>query len=147
VTARIISSISAARKTAERELRIALEETVGARPVERRVHCYRFTRAPNAADEHHRLSVARHIVELHGGNISAHSAGRNRGSTFTLRLPILRELERRRPAVQHDDEIGAALETSTLSSVAEIPSPKNRSVAKRWQTARFSNKKARLSAG
>jgi signal transduction histidine kinase len=37
------------------------------------------------------LSIARHIVELHDGNVEAHSAGRNRGSTFTVRLPLLRD--------------------------------------------------------
>ncbi len=37
------------------------------------------------------LSIVRHIVELHGGAVSAHSAGRNRGSTFTVQLPLVRE--------------------------------------------------------
>jgi signal transduction histidine kinase len=40
------------------------------------------------------LSIARHIVELHDGSISARSAGGNRGSTFTVRLPVVREPER-----------------------------------------------------
>ncbi len=34
------------------------------------------------------LSIARHLVELHGGDIHATSAGKHRGSTFTVRLPI-----------------------------------------------------------
>jgi signal transduction histidine kinase len=33
------------------------------------------------------LAVARHLVELHGGSISAHSEGAGRGSTFHVRLP------------------------------------------------------------
>lgn len=33
------------------------------------------------------LSIAKHIVELHGGSIEAHSAGRGRGSEFVVRLP------------------------------------------------------------
>jgi len=33
------------------------------------------------------LGVARHLVELHGGAISAESEGPGRGSTFTVRLP------------------------------------------------------------
>ena len=34
------------------------------------------------------LALARHIVELHGGSISAHSSGLGQGSTFEVRLPI-----------------------------------------------------------
>ncbi len=35
------------------------------------------------------LALARHLVELHGGSISAHSDGPGRGSTFTVTLPAL----------------------------------------------------------
>ena len=35
------------------------------------------------------MSIARHLVELHGGTIRAESAGRGRGATFTVRLPVL----------------------------------------------------------
>lgn len=34
------------------------------------------------------LSIAKHIVHLHGGTIEAHSEGEGRGATFTVRLPI-----------------------------------------------------------
>jgi PAS domain S-box-containing protein len=34
------------------------------------------------------LSLVRRLVELHGGRVSAFSAGRGRGSTFTVRLPL-----------------------------------------------------------
>ncbi len=44
------------------------------------------------------LSIARHIVELHDGTVEAYSAGRNRGATFTVRLPLLRDPEGRRAA-------------------------------------------------
>jgi signal transduction histidine kinase/FixJ family two-component response regulator len=33
------------------------------------------------------LAIVRHLVELHGGTVSVTSAGENRGSTFTVRLP------------------------------------------------------------
>ncbi|QTD94523.1 hybrid sensor histidine kinase/response regulator [Burkholderia anthina] len=33
------------------------------------------------------LSIVRHIAELHGGKVRVESAGRNRGSTFTVTLP------------------------------------------------------------
>jgi PAS domain S-box-containing protein len=35
------------------------------------------------------LAIARHLVELHGGSIEAHSAGEGRGATFVVRLPLL----------------------------------------------------------
>ncbi len=34
------------------------------------------------------LSIAKQLVELHGGSIAAASGGEERGATFTLRLPI-----------------------------------------------------------
>ena len=34
------------------------------------------------------LNIARHLIELHGGTISADSAGRGSGSTFVVRLPL-----------------------------------------------------------
>ncbi|HEU4933511.1 MAG TPA: CHASE domain-containing protein [Pyrinomonadaceae bacterium] len=35
------------------------------------------------------LAIARHLVEIHGGTIRAESKGENRGSAFTIRLPLL----------------------------------------------------------
>jgi PAS domain S-box-containing protein len=37
------------------------------------------------------LAVVRHLVELHGGTVSARSAGRGRGSTFIVELPVAHE--------------------------------------------------------
>jgi PAS domain S-box-containing protein len=34
------------------------------------------------------LAIVRHLVELHGGSVSAASLGENQGSTFTVRLPV-----------------------------------------------------------
>ena len=34
------------------------------------------------------LAIARSLVRLHGGSITAHSAGQGQGSTFTVRLPL-----------------------------------------------------------
>jgi signal transduction histidine kinase/DNA-binding response OmpR family regulator len=37
------------------------------------------------------LSIAKHLVELHGGSIQAHSAGLNQGATFVVQLPVTRQ--------------------------------------------------------
>lgn len=34
------------------------------------------------------LAIVRHLVELHGGTITAHSEGPGRGATFTVKLPL-----------------------------------------------------------
>jgi PAS domain S-box-containing protein len=36
------------------------------------------------------LAIVRHLVELHGGTVSAESEGEGRGATFRIRLPLLR---------------------------------------------------------
>ena len=38
------------------------------------------------------LALVRHVVEAHGGSVSAHSEGRGKGATFTVRLPALRRV-------------------------------------------------------
>jgi CheY-like chemotaxis protein len=39
------------------------------------------------------LALSRQLVEMHGGTISAHSAGPGLGSTFEVRIPIAAEVE------------------------------------------------------
>jgi PAS domain S-box-containing protein len=72
------------------------------------------------------LTIARSLCELHGGTITAHSAGLGTGSTFTVTLPRsvrarvstdrlgMRPLERPRPAIMSrvlvvDDNVDAAM--------------------------------------
>jgi signal transduction histidine kinase/ActR/RegA family two-component response regulator len=53
----------------------------------------RFTQGPQASDRRNGglglgLSIARSLVEAHGGTIEAASPGRDRGATITIRLPL-----------------------------------------------------------
>src|SRR5262249_30411567 len=34
------------------------------------------------------LAIVRHLVEMHGGSVTASSAGKDQGATFTVRLPL-----------------------------------------------------------
>jgi two-component system, chemotaxis family, CheB/CheR fusion protein len=43
------------------------------------------------------LTLVRHLVELHGGAVSAHSAGPGKGSEFVVRLPAPRDQRREAP--------------------------------------------------
>lgn len=35
------------------------------------------------------LAIVRHLIELHGGTVTASSPGEGQGATFTVKLPIL----------------------------------------------------------
>ena len=43
------------------------------------------------------LAIVRHLVELHGGTIHAASPGIGQGATFTVFLPLLKDIDRRMP--------------------------------------------------
>jgi PAS domain S-box-containing protein len=54
------------------------------------------------------LAIVRHIVELHGGSISAHSDGEGQGATFKVKLPLLAEQPR---------TLAGSFETTALNSM------------------------------
>jgi CheY-like chemotaxis protein len=52
-----------------------------------------FAQADSSATRRHAglglgLSIVRHIVQMHGGTVMAHSEGKGRGTTMAVRLPI-----------------------------------------------------------
>lgn len=55
------------------------------------------------------LAIVRHIVELHGGTVAAHSAGEGRGATFDVIFPIHALVE---PELSTPDEAAGAISSS-----------------------------------
>ena len=55
------------------------------------------------------LTIVSNIVELHGGNIVATSHGRDRGTVFTLTLPLAEAFEPALPALGANDPNNVAL--------------------------------------
>jgi PAS domain S-box-containing protein len=60
------------------------------------------------------LAIVRHLVELHGGSVRAESEGEGKGSTFTVRLPLLLQ-------TPQQVETRAAVPKATSANV-EVPS-------------------------
>jgi signal transduction histidine kinase/DNA-binding response OmpR family regulator len=60
------------------------------------------------------LTIVRQLVEMHGGNVTAHSDGEGLGATFTVALPLLEE------AHSHTPEIDAAAQAVTRLDGARL---------------------------
>ena len=66
-----------------------------------------FTRAQRTPDRAQGglglgLALVKKLVELHSGTVEAHSAGAGQGSTFTVRLPLLRDVQPHTHGVRSD---------------------------------------------
>jgi signal transduction histidine kinase len=63
------------------------------------------------------LSIVKQLVELHGGAISAKSAGRDLGSTFRVSLPLMATIE---DALEPDVSRQHLKRSASLSAIEEI---------------------------
>lgn len=61
------------------------------------------------------LTIAKKLVELHGGRLEALSEGPDQGCEFLIRLPLIRP----QPAVHQSDEPGAARSVSRKILIAD----------------------------
>jgi signal transduction histidine kinase/CheY-like chemotaxis protein len=63
------------------------------------------------------LAIARHLVELHGGAISADSEGEGRGASFTVRLPLAASHAGAETGHAPEDGAGPAARTAALKGL------------------------------
>jgi signal transduction histidine kinase len=75
------------------------------------------------------LAIARTIVELHGGDISAQSAGVGSGATFTVRLPLSDEAVKENPCASCATEEAATRLQHAITTAAGEASRKLRKPA------------------
>src|SRR5690606_27080819 len=92
----------------EQEVRIVVSDTGQGIPAEFLPSVFeRFRQADGSLTRRHGglglgLSIAKHIVEMHGGSIAVHSEGADRGSVFTVTLPAVSEAAGREAAAPID---------------------------------------------
>jgi signal transduction histidine kinase len=109
--------ISLCLRRVERDVEITVRDTGIGIPPELLPRLFNlFTQVESAA---HRsqgglgigLALVRQLVEMHGGRVSAHSAGPNKGSEFVIRLPL-------RDAHARDPSHGSAAGNGTVQATA-----------------------------
>jgi CheY-like chemotaxis protein len=62
------------------------------------------------------LAIVRHLVELHGGTVSAHSDGSNKGATFSATFPLLADRAEALP-VSHSSDTMAVTDFHALDGL------------------------------
>ncbi|MET0507566.1 MAG: ATP-binding protein [Burkholderiaceae bacterium] len=68
------------------------------------------------------LTLVRTLVERHGGSVRAQSAGPNQGSTFTVRLPLLKSWRPWVPAATGATPSASATDAAALGAEHALPS-------------------------
>jgi CheY-like chemotaxis protein/nitrogen-specific signal transduction histidine kinase len=81
------------------------------------------------------LAIARSFAQLHGGELSAHSEGHGRGSTFTIRLPPLEAADSPRTAPSAIRDGTAADGAPSRQSLRVLVVDDNRDVATMFASA------------
>jgi PAS domain S-box-containing protein len=85
----------------------------------------RFRQADSSSTRRHRglglgLSIVRQLVELHGGTVTAHSAGEGEGTTFKVKLPLLSVRQELNDLDMTDTLIGSKTLTDWQPSLANL---------------------------
>ena len=88
-------SIEARLGRAEGQIEISISDTgIGVEPQFLPYVFERFRQADSASTREYGglglgLAITRHIIEMHGGGVSASSPGKGQGATFKIRLPLI----------------------------------------------------------
>ena len=83
----------------ERQVAVSVADTGAGIPTDFLPHVFdRFRQADQTSTRVHGglglgLSIVKHLVELHGGTVSAESGGPGQGARFTVRLPVSRRAQ------------------------------------------------------
>ncbi|HEY6065521.1 MAG TPA: ATP-binding protein, partial [Thermoanaerobaculia bacterium] len=92
----------------DREVELTVRDTGAGIPVEMLPRVFdMFTQVDRSLERSHGglgigLTLVKQLVELHGGSVSASSAGRGKGSEFVVRLPIVAESAKTLPQSTFD---------------------------------------------
>jgi signal transduction histidine kinase/DNA-binding response OmpR family regulator len=85
----------------------------------------RFRQADSSSTRSHGglgigLAIVRHIVEIHGGTVVAHSEGHGKGATFTIELPLRENIDPMRTSNDHGRLHPSVSEGSSLLEGMEV---------------------------